>query len=337
MNHDTKMLAGVAGVVVAGAAAIALLGGIAADRQAETGADNRPTIVVDRSNAEAPDTLHPAVPPAGTGATIEFASFSKPDTQPAPVTIEDRVEIDPAVDPVQQGLVHWNAREYRDAAAYFSAATEERPGRAWTHYILALSLWKSGDADGAVAEMETAMELDADWIKPAVNLSRIQNDRAQYDAALEAAQVALAIVDTDPEALFLEGRSLRNLGRRGEAIDSLRKSVAGAPDDGYAHNLLGLTLLELDRETEAVPALEAAVRTLPDIAYVHNNLGMAYERCGRRSDAVRHYRAAVDLAGAEGPAATNLARLDPTGATAPIVDGSTEVVEVAASASGAAP
>lgn len=337
MNHDTKLLAGVAGAVVAGAAAIALLGGIAADRQAADATDPRPVVVDDRTNSEAPDTLPGAVALTDGGPAIEFASFPGTTNEDVAARIPDAFSIDPDVDPVEAGLQHWNARQYREASSYFAEAAERRPGRAWTHYILALSQWKAGDPDAAVDSMQIAMELDTEWIKPPVNLSRIQNDREQYEEALDAARIALAITDSDGEALFLEGRSLRNLGRRDEAVASLRRSVESAPDGGHALNLLGLTLLELDRETEAVPVLESAVEILADVSYVHNNLGMAYERCGRRHEAVAQYRAAVDLSGAEGAAASNLARLDPEGASAPIVDGPAESVEVAAVDPGAAP
>ncbi len=322
MTHDTKTIAVIATFVVAGAVGLAML----ASRSAQDDAA--------RARAAAPSVLETRAQPASMplDSTDTLVLDPAPPEVPAAEPTEGAFVLEPGVDPVARGLEHWNGHEYAEAAAYFRAATIDRPEDAWTHYVLALSLWKSGELAEADTTMQRAAELDPTSIQTFVNLSRIRNDRGEYDAALEAARAALALDGGSAKAAFLEGRSLRNLGRREEARAALETSVAADPGDGYAQNLLGLTLLELDRETEAVAVLQRAAELVPDVAYVRNNLGMAYERCGRRSDAVAAYREAVRLAG-DSRAAANLARLDPDGTLTEAIatSGSTEPgVDVAA-------
>jgi tetratricopeptide (TPR) repeat protein len=172
-----------------------------------------------------------------------------------------------------------------------------------------LSLWKAGRTDDAALAMEEAARLDPDSIRSRVNLSRIRNDQADFDGALKAAHAARALDASDPSALFLEGRSLFNLGRFDEAVDALNASVAIEPDNGFAQNLLGLTHIRQGRPDEAIDPLERAALVEPEVAYIRNNLGMAFELSGRAGEAVVAYRRGSEIEPG-GKAALNLARLE---------------------------
>jgi len=314
MTQDTKLIAGVAAVVIIGAAGIAFLASKSVERDAmHNGGEVKPA-------AQVAEAVTPASYDRGRSSEVALGFDSGDAGEFAATPMEPKAgdkgktfTVEAGVDYIARGLESWNARDHEKAAAYFDAAADEGPERAWTHYILALSRWKSGDADGAVVAMERSVAIDGTSVKTFVNLSRIQNDRGAYDAALEAARSALTIDSEDAGALFLEGRSLRNLDRRGEALVSLEGSVEIDPDNGYSRNLLGLTLLEMDRETEAVEHLEIATELAPGAPYIHNNLGMVYERCGDRFQAMHAYHAAAELEGEYGKGAANLARLDPRG------------------------
>ena len=319
MKHDTDrsdglLIAGVAGCVVAGAAAIALFGSLsvgdpdpasAAPRTAAIASE----VVVDPTG-EGP-MLASLTPPGPVAAPSEVGRFETfPEVEVEPPATCDRPDGESLVD---AGLQAWKARDYATASACFDDARAAIPDRPWIEYMAALALWKNGALDAADDAMVNALALDGDCLKCALNLSRIRNDAGVFEGALDAARAALAIDPSDADAMFLEGRSLRNLGRSVEAIDVLRAAVRNRPDHGHARNLLGLTLLEADRELEAVVELEVARDLLPEIAFVRNNLGMAYERAGDRAAAVVEYRTGAELDGRDGKAANNLARLDPHG------------------------
>jgi len=308
-RNDTKLLLSVAALVVAGAAGIALIGGLVLDDAAE-GDTARAAPVFDPAPVPAEDTALPAVAvetrPETTPASYETAT-------PDPVVDEEvAFTIDPNEDFVARGLETYASRDFDRSAAYFRAEIDARPQRAWTHYMLGLSLWKAGRADEAVGAMEAAAELVPDSIKTFVNLARIRNDQGDYEGALEAARTALAINAEDPAALFLEGRSLFNLGRLDEAMASLTASAELDPANGYVQNLLGLALIRQGRADEAVVALERAAALVSEVAYIQNNLGMALELSGRSSEAVVAYRRSVELDPAHAKAVANLARIEPS-------------------------
>jgi tetratricopeptide (TPR) repeat protein len=339
-RNDTKLLLTVTGCVVAGAACIMLIAGLAVDREAEK-EETRSTPAFDTAPVAAKETVIPAVAtpenPTAIAASYETAS-------PEPLRAEeDPVDfvIDPSEDLVAGGLQAYGVRDFDRAAAYFVAEAEARPQRAWTHYMLGLSLWKAGRIDEGEMAMEEAGHLDPDSTRTLVNLARIRNDQGDFEGALEAARAAQAIDEEDPSALFLTGRSLFNLGRLDEALASLTASIEIAPDDGYAQNMLGLTLIRQGRAEEAVPPLVLASELVPQVAYVHNNLGMALELSGRRSEAVAAYRRAAEIDPVHGKSAANLARLEPVPgveaeSTQPVVTQSDEEAEAAVQVAAAA-
>lgn len=295
MSEETKVRMAVAGVLVAGAAALAVTAWLSSDEPAAVRRDP-PIVAIPASFETGPDPLMPAAP--------EVDGEALPAAEPA-------FTVEPGENCARRGIETFEGREFDKAAAYFRVEVETQPERAWPRYMLGLALWKAGQLEEASAEMRRAAEIEGGSIRTLVNLSRIENDRGEFESALDAARAALAIDSADATALFLEGRSLRNLGRRDEALPSLGRSVEIDSENGYARNLYGLTLLESGRASEAVEMLTVAAGIEPEVAYIHNNLGMALEHDGRRAEALQAYRRAVALDSAHQPAAANRARLEP--------------------------
>jgi tetratricopeptide (TPR) repeat protein len=308
MKEDTKILFAVAGFVVLGAVAIAVVGGMSLDRQSD--AEEVATTPPSREIATLPATFERDVPLFDVPLVPEpeeIAEVTEIETvEPAPFTVQS------GEDYIARGLETYRAREFDKASAYFRAAAEERPDRAWTHYMLGLALWKDGRYEEAAVEMERSAELDGGSVKTFVNLSRIQNDRGDPEAALQAADAALAFDPESADALFVQGRSLAGLGSHDEAIAAFDRAIEKEPDHAFAHNLLGLTLLETGEVDSALEAFRIAAEVKPDVAYIQNNLGMALERAGDPAEAVEVYRVAVGLDPDHEKAAANLARLEPT-------------------------
>ncbi len=311
-KSDTKLLLWVAGSVVAGAAAIALLAGFAVQREANeavaTSSRSRPVF----QPAQAADEPAPANEmSAGEALLTHYDPTSAlPDPVEAPKARE--FTVDPSENFVARALESYGAREFDHTVAYLEAEIAERPQRAWTHYMLGLALWKSGRLDEAAAAMEESAKLGPDSIKTLVNLARIRNDQGDFEGALEAARAGLESDPQDASAHFLEGRSLLNLGRVDQAVSSLTASLAIDPDNGHVQNLYGLALMRQGHLGQAVASFERASELEADLAYVRNNLGMALELSGRTADAAAAYRRGVDLDPGHGKVAANLARLEPT-------------------------
>jgi len=310
-HNDTKMLLAVAGGVTVAAAVIVFFAAMNEHRDARISeVVKKPAASVARA---APPQLESEPEPVSFAkelenveASVTFASY---ETVP-PVPVAPAFEIDPHENFVARGLEAWHSREFTRAAAYFGAEVEERPDGSWTQYMLGLSEWKAGRLDEAVQALQRSADLDPTSIKAPINLSRVQNERGEYESALEAATVALAIDAQDARALFLSARSLSNLARTDEALDSLEQSISIDDANGHAHNLLGLIQLEAGQVEEALAAFGRAADLEPGIAYVRNNLGMALELNGDPVEALKAYRAAAELNPGHQKSRVNLARLE---------------------------
>jgi tetratricopeptide (TPR) repeat protein len=314
-KNDGKLLFAIAGgilVIAAGIAVLASLGG-----SGEHGSQEVTAIPAVRTSS-----VEPVVMPASETTPVERAS-----------SLVDLVEeteafgVDPSADFVKEGIAAYESRRYDEAAAYFAAEAQARPDRAWTHYILALSLWKSGQADQASVEMRRSVEIDGTQLKALVNLSRIENDRGEFDAARAAAEEAVAQAPGDAEASFLLARSLYNVEDKEAALAALETSIGLDPENGYVSNLTGLIWIERGEAAPAVEAMRRAAERLPEVAFVQNNLGMALELAGAVDEAAAAYARAVALAPDHTRAAMNLARLDGRVPAAPAAPGDGETAD----------
>jgi len=331
-HDDTKLLLAIASVIVAGAAGIAFIAGWVHEPTEESPTPGR---------AVASRPIVPAAEPAIVRAAAAPVEPLLPATRESvgekiggstvPEELVEEVEsaclVGPSGDLLGTALEAYRSRDFALSALCFGSLGEARPDDAWVHYMLGLSLWKAGSAEPAAEAMRRSTELQPASIRGWINLSRIENDRGRFDAALEAAETALHLDEGDAAAHFMRGRSLYNLSRTAEAVVALERSVTLDDANGYAHNLLGLILLERGEAGQAVVALERAAELRPEVAYIQNNLGMALELDGRRDAAIEAYRRAVAADPAHDKATRNLARLDE--AAPPAVETATNEEQIA--------
>ncbi len=302
-NNDGKLLFAIAGGIIVIAAGIAVLASLGTQDDAVT----HDVVAMPAVRTDAVDTV---VLPASTGQVFSETTASLADQLSDVEPREPAFVVDPAADFVKEGIAAYEAERFGEAAAYLAAEAEVRSERAWTHYILALSQWKSGNAEVAADSMRRSLEIDATQVKALVNLSRIENDRGEFDAALTAADEALVLDAENAEASFLRARSLYNSGDKEGALAALEVSLENDAENGYAHNLVGLIWIERGEGRMAADAMEQAAQRIPDVTFVQNNLGMALELSGRLDEAAVAYARALELAPDHERAAMNLARLD---------------------------
>ncbi|MDE2133896.1 MAG: sulfotransferase [Alphaproteobacteria bacterium] len=86
---------------------------------------------------------------------------------------------------------------------------------------------------------------------------------------------------------------LHSMGRHGEALSCLQRSLALDPDSLETHVLLGNVLAALGRHDEAVAAFEKALELRPDVASTLNNLGNSLGALGRHEQALACFERAL--------------------------------------------
>lgn len=208
------------------------------------------------------------------------------------------------------GETAYREKKYGEAMAIFEGYTERRPGNAWGHYMLALSAWKSGDAQKAELAFEKALSIDPHHVKSLVNLSRLFIEQKRYEDASDRLALAGEIDPESPEVQRLLGRVYHAQRRTDDAVQAYRRAIELNEGDAWSMNNLGLVLLDAKRASEALPLLEKAVELRKNVPEFHNNLGMALEHTGRFKAAASAYSGALSADPGYSKAKQNLARVE---------------------------
>lgn len=95
--------------------------------------------------------------------------------------------------------------------------------------------------------------------------------------------------------LLMEGQSLIDLGRAGQALAPLDEAIA-LSDNDQARYERGLVLFDLCRLKEAQRAFAELVRRTPDDAWAHHQLGLVLEMLGESAAAEKELASARKLA-----------------------------------------
>lgn len=170
-------------------------------------------------------------------------------------------------------------QEYRTALTLQSApdldAAAQREQRMSIHLNLASALTDSGDAAGARAALQAAIDEAPEDYRPWFNRAAMAlsaGDPAAATPDFEAAWVRLDALQRarptqaqpDPDLLEHAGYLLFHLGRTGEAASRLQQLLQAQPDNIDAQRNYGFMLLDLGRPQEARQLFEQAFTREPD-------------------------------------------------------------------------
>ena len=127
---------------------------------------------------------------AGEMASATAASLAKPPGSGHPVSMSDMKHMaDQQAAPLLQqlkanpvdtktlaqvGAIYHVAHQYQDAAQWYGRAVQSAPGDVGLRTQLATSLYRAGDADGAIAQLDEALKLDPKNANSLFNLGMIR-------------------------------------------------------------------------------------------------------------------------------------------------------------------
>jgi len=235
---------------------------------------------------------------AGLSSALSlFINFQHPDgPEPVPalaraIVLADRaIALDPGLAEgfTARGFAFINGAALSSDAALrdLARAVALRPNSGEAHAFTANALSDSGRNEDALAEAQTATDLDP--LAPGfhIGFSSAALGARRYDVALREARRA-AIMVTVPIRLRNEGLALLLLGRPGDCV---------ALDLGDQHYLRAMCLEALGRHREAagiVDSLGAAVRDGRATWPVPEGLGMYYAWLGDVDGSLHWYEAAT--------------------------------------------
>ena len=179
---------------------------------------------------------------------------------------------------------------------------------AWSYAVRGLKLFERPSKENNAKAMELferAVELDPGYVWAWVRLAWThlvaskpgwsQFPFESFKKAVEIAQKALALNDSDPDVHALLGNVYLRQKRYKKAITEGKKSIALGPTNAQAHVLLAVSMNTVGRFDDAIELVKRAMRLHPYYpAYYLIWLGAAYRMTGRYEDALTAYKQLLD-------------------------------------------
>jgi len=168
------------------------------------------------------------------------------------------------------GQIHYQRKEYRDAAAWFQKIGPEEVEYHHAGFLLGLALFQAGDFAGAQRAWQS--------IVAAVPLGEVYNNLAAAESRRNLPQAAddfrkaLQADGSDPDYHFNLGYALWRSGEFAAAAESFRADLERNPDDSAATILLGRCLKKQpfragDANDARLQAIERIKTTYEERAY----------------------------------------------------------------------
>jgi tetratricopeptide (TPR) repeat protein len=167
------------------------------------------------------------------------------------------------------GEIHFNESHPERALACFARVLEVKPDHYEGLVFTGVLYHEQGDNSRAEDYLKRAVSLYPDSFLPNFSLGAVYAGAGQLSRAAIFLERAVGI-DAVPQAQFLLGRCLYEMGRLTGAIRALRETVRQDPAFEEAYHLLGLAYLDRHWHRKALDAFRSAQRLNPKKLAYHD-------------------------------------------------------------------
>ncbi len=171
-------------------------------------------------------------------------------------------------------------------------------------------LFKSGEADRAVAELIEAVRLSPQKAVYHANLSRILRKQGKTKEAEREMSVATGLAPNDTDSWTTLGHLRMELKKFDDAATAFRAAADLDPGNEEPSSGLSSALLESGRAADAEAALTKALGVNAKSAVLWNNLGVVRSRRGTYPGAIEAFQKALAIDAGFEAAKANLARAE---------------------------
>jgi len=202
---------------------------------------------------------------------------------------------DVALQVLQAALAHQQNGEHEAAIALLGDLLRRVPDHPDAHNLMGLSLHALGRSGDGLRQLEKAIAARPDVAMFHTNAGVMALAAGDAEGALARHQCAIEIDPMSSDAYNNLGIALQHHCLFEDAQIVLEKAVLLNPNAASARVNLGNVLRLLGRLTDAVTAYEEAIALAPERAEAHNNLGNALKQLGRFGDALASFDRALAL------------------------------------------
>ena len=203
---------------------------------------------------------------------------------------------------ILSGLTWQRNRVWEGELSFWKDVGEKAPGKARGYNNYAVALMEKGNIDEAIKQFENAIQRDAWYAEPHINLATICHSKGQRDRAMGHYQRAFEIGEGHPElfhnlglfhlednaldkartcfekavelrpyysrALCQLGKLYQRQGKGQEAFACFERALKGDSPDQEACLLYGMACQDLGRFDEAIVALKNIEQNLPQSTFL---------------------------------------------------------------------
>lgn len=184
---------------------------------------------------------------------------------------------------------------WKDSFSLWTDTVKKSPDSEIAHNYLGIVYRSQGKLDKAIAEYQTALQLNPTYAEPHYNLGNAYLSKGQPDRAIAKYQTALRLKPGFANAYLNLGNAYEELGLLGKAIAEYQTALQLNPDDAGSHYNLGNAYKSQGKLDRAITEYRTALRLNPSYAEAYYNLGNTYLSQGQLDKANAEYRAALRL------------------------------------------
>jgi tetratricopeptide (TPR) repeat protein len=230
------------------------------------------------------------------GMLVACGAKEPPPPTPVPPTPTPAATPTPSAgEHLDMGVGNLDQGQFDQAIAQFQTAIQLDPNDAKAHYNLGLAYQKQDKLEEAAAAYQKAIQLDPDLADAHNNLGLIYYTEGKPEQAIAEYQEAIRINPNDGTAHYNLALSYYHQGQLDQAITEYKETVRLNPDNADAHYNLGRAYYEQGKLDEAIVAWKENIRIEPADSMAHNNLGRTYFDQGRLAEAVAELGEAINL------------------------------------------
>ena len=181
------------------------------------------------------------------------------------------------------------------AAQSLERVLQLEPRNAAALHYMGLVAYQAGQADKALALLQTSVAIDPHDGDAQSNLGTVALATGQLALAEQALRTAAALHRNHAVIQFNFGNALATVGKHAEAANALERAVALQPSHAEAHNNLGIVYRDLENIAAATKSFKTALQIKSDYAEAAYNLANAYRDACRLTKAEATIRQALAL------------------------------------------